>query len=150
MSQQRICQRERACGEEAGVPEASEAAADRERAHRILGVDLQSRLGSSLKQCESWRVSVCCVRKTWQTDRKSLFPLSLLLQRRCCWRRRMRLQRRSPRWTVRGTRGNKTFQVKTGLSVCCLLYHGPSPQEAEYSSSFPSNNWFFTASICCA
>lgn len=43
----------------------------------------------------------------------------------------MRLQRRSPHWTVRGTRGNKTFQVKTGLSICCLLYHGPLPQEAD-------------------
>lgn len=58
-------------------------------------------------------------------------PFSLLLQRRCCWRRRMRLQRRSPRWMVRGTRGNKTFQVKkktkiTGLKICCLLYFGPS------------------------
>ena len=60
MSQQRVCQRERACGEEAGVPEAPQAAADRERAHRVLGVDLQSRLDSSLKQCEC----VCCVRKT--------------------------------------------------------------------------------------
>lgn len=52
MFRQRICQRKRACGEEAGVPEAPEAAADRERAHRVLGVDLQSRLESSLEQCE--------------------------------------------------------------------------------------------------
>lgn len=123
MFQQRICQRERACGEEAGVPEASEAAADRERAHRILGVDLQSRLDSSLKQREGWRGSVCCVRKPWQIDRKSRFPLSVPLQRRCCWRRRMRLQRRSPRWTVHGTRGNKTFQVKTRLSACFTVVH---------------------------
>lgn len=41
--QQRICQRERACGEEAGVPEASEAATDRARADWLPGVDLQSR-----------------------------------------------------------------------------------------------------------
>lgn len=59
----------------------------------------------------------------------------------------MRLQRRSPRWTVRGTRGNKTFQVKTGLSICCLLYHGPLAQKADgkpgkemYSSSFSPKN----------
>lgn len=51
MFQQRICQGTRACGEEAGVPEASAAAADRERADRILGVDLQSRLDSSPKHC---------------------------------------------------------------------------------------------------
>lgn len=116
MPQQRICQRKRACGEEAGVPEAPEAATDRARAHRVLGVDLQSRSDSSLKQWESWHACVCCVRKSWQIDRKSLSPLFLSLffslQRRCCWRRRMRLQRRSPRWTVRGTRGNRTFQVK--------------------------------------
>ncbi len=58
---QGICQREGARGEEAGVPEASEAAADRERAHWILGVDLQSRFDSSLKQCESWHVCVFVV-----------------------------------------------------------------------------------------
>lgn len=74
MSEQRICQGERACREETGVPEASEAAADRERAHRILGVDLQSRLDSSLKQCESWHTCVCCVRKQGQVHRKSLSP----------------------------------------------------------------------------
>lgn len=51
MLQQRICQRTRACGEEAGVSKASAAAADRERAHWILGVDLQSGLDSSMKQC---------------------------------------------------------------------------------------------------
>lgn len=84
------------------------------------------------------------------------FPFSLLLQRRCCWRRRMRLQRRSPHWTVRGTRGNKTFQVKTGLSICCLLYHGPLPQEADgkpgterYGSSFPSHDCFWTSLNLC-
>lgn len=64
-----------------------------------------------------------------QIDRKSLSPFYLPLQRRCCWRRRMKLQRRSPRWMVRGTRGNKTFQVKTLLSMCCLIYNVPSPQE---------------------
>lgn len=65
-----------------------------------------------------WELAcVCCVRKT--------SPLSLPLQRRCCWRRRMRLQRRSPRWTAHGTRGNKTFQVRTGLSIftCFTMVH---------------------------
>lgn len=68
----------------------------------------------------------------------------------------MRLQRRSPHWTVRGTRGNKTFQVKTGLSICCLLYHGPLPQEADgkpgterYGSSFPSHDCFWTSLNLC-
>lgn len=60
---------------------------------------------------------VCvCVLLVFQNPKKLTesvpCPFSLLLQRRCCWRRRMRLQRRSPRWMVRGTRGSKTFQVK--------------------------------------
>lgn len=41
--QQRIRQGERACGEEAGVLEASEAATDRARADWLPGMDLQSR-----------------------------------------------------------------------------------------------------------
>ena len=54
-------------------------------------------------------------------------PLSLSLsspppQRKCCWRRRMRLQRRSPRWTAHGTRGRKIFQVdKKTQTVLCIL-----------------------------
>lgn len=40
---QRVCQRKGACGEQERVPEAEASAADRERAERISGVDLQSR-----------------------------------------------------------------------------------------------------------
>lgn len=71
LPQQRICQRARACGEETGVPKASQATADWERAHWILGVDLQSRLDSSFKKHG-------CVRKKKKKERKSpFFSLSL-------------------------------------------------------------------------
>lgn len=115
MFHQGICQRKRACGEETGVPEASAAAADRERAHRILGVDLQSRLESPTKLCQS---CFLCFKNTANWWKSCLSILTL--QRRCCWKRKMRSQRRSPHWTARGTRGNKISQVKTGLSVCYL------------------------------
>lgn len=64
---QRICQRERASGEEAGVPEAPEAAADWEGAYWIPGVDLQSRLGTSPTMWDFLcvRICICCV-GTWE------------------------------------------------------------------------------------
>lgn len=43
MLRQGVCQREGACGKEAGVPEAPQAAADRAGADGLPGVDLQSR-----------------------------------------------------------------------------------------------------------
>lgn len=71
MFQQRICQRERACGEEAGVPEAPEAAADRERADWVPGVDLQSRLASSVERREVGPQHLCQKNQKKLTERST-------------------------------------------------------------------------------
>ncbi len=51
---QRVCKGARACGEKAGVPEASQTAADWEGADRLPGVDLQSRSVSQVNKI--WHV----------------------------------------------------------------------------------------------
>ncbi len=55
---QGICKGARACGEKAGVPEASQTAADREGADRLPGVDLQSRSVSQVNKIfiNTWHV----------------------------------------------------------------------------------------------
>lgn len=55
---QGVCKGARACGEKAGVPEASQTAADREGADRLPGVDLQSRSVSQVNKIfiNTWHV----------------------------------------------------------------------------------------------
>lgn len=69
---QRVCQRERACGEQERVPEAQETAADWTRAQWLPGVDLQSWYGSSLFISQHAKV-VC----DWQTRSSTFNPVEL-------------------------------------------------------------------------
>lgn len=51
----------------------------------------------------------------------------------------MRSQWRSLRWTVPGTRGSRTFQVRAGQRICSLVFFVAQwkPGSESFNSSFP-------------
>lgn len=128
---QGICQGERAGGEEAGVPEAPQTTADRKRAYRIPGVDLQSRsdplsfslsLSLSLFLIHTLTLSFCSHTHiknavVFDTSCPGCFKLRcvFVLQRRWCWRRKTRTQG-GCLWMDPGTKGNNTTLVRSVFS----------------------------------
>lgn len=132
---QGVCQGERAGGEEARIPEAPQTAANRERVNWVPRVDLQSRSETNTHTQSfdlMWVTNVSPYyfltnslqlhlnKKILNTRHKCDLILTFssgvvfVLQKRWCWLRKTRTQRRNL-WMEHGTKGNTTTLVRTAI-----------------------------------